>query len=97
MSPEIARKVVLFFHQRQAAAAGATAEIEALTTRETKILSQLAKGSLCKKIAHHMKTSADTDRTRLQQIYNKLQVHSRQEAVMKFLDRQTGPSGQTPA
>jgi len=90
MSPEIARKVVLFFHQRRTAAAQASAEMEALTKRETEILSQLAKGSLYKEIADHMGISLDTVRSHLQHIYNKLQVHSRHEAVMKFLGKQPG-------
>lgn len=81
MSPEIARKVVLFFHQRR----NEKAELEALTQRETEILSQLAKGSLYKEIADTMSISLDTVRTHLQHIYNKLQVHSRHEAVLKFL------------
>lgn len=87
MSPEIARKVVLFFHQRQAIAPEASAKMETLTKRETEILSQLAKGSLYKEIAEHMGISLDTVRTHLQHVYNKLQVHSRHEAVLKFLDR----------
>jgi DNA-binding NarL/FixJ family response regulator len=91
MSPEIARKVVLFFHQRRLGAAEASAEIEALTKRETEILSQLAKGDLYKEIAEHMGISLDTVRSHLQHIYNKLQVHSRHEAVMKFLGQQGVP------
>lgn len=87
MSPEIARKVVLFFHHRRAAANEAMAQMELLTKRETEILSQLAKGSLYKEIAAQMNISLDTVRSHLQHIYNKLQVHSRHEAVLKFLDR----------
>jgi DNA-binding NarL/FixJ family response regulator len=66
MSPEIARKVVLFFHQRRADASAASAQMELLTKRETEILSQLAKGSLYKEIADHMNISLDTVRTHLQ-------------------------------
>jgi DNA-binding NarL/FixJ family response regulator len=87
MSPEIARKVVLFFHQRRADASQASAQMESLTKREAEILSQLAKGSLYKEIAAQMNISLDTVRSHLQHIYNKLQVHSRHEAVLKFLDR----------
>lgn len=83
MSPEIARKVVLFFHKRQTA----TEKLEQLTKREIEILTQLAKGSLYKEIADAMNISLDTVRTHLQHIYNKLQVHSRTEAVLKFLGR----------
>jgi DNA-binding NarL/FixJ family response regulator len=85
MSPEIARKVVLFFHRRRAA----TVELDLLTKREVEILSQLARGNLYKEIADHMNISLDTVRSHLQHIYNKLQVHSRHEAVMKFLGRKT--------
>jgi len=91
MSPEIARKVVLFFHQRQTASKEATDEFEALTKREREILSQLARGSLYKEIADHMGISLDTVRTHLQHIYNKLQVHSRHQAVLKFLGNQAKP------
>ena len=81
MSPEIARKVVLFFHKRR----DLTTEMEQLTSRETEILSLLAKGHLYKEIADKMNISLDTVRTHLQHIYNKLQVHSRHAAVLKFL------------
>jgi len=83
MSPEIARKVVLFFHRRR----DTSAKMEQLTKREIEILTQLAKGSIYKEIANHMNISLDTVRTHLQHIYNKLQVHSRHEAVLKFLDQ----------
>jgi DNA-binding NarL/FixJ family response regulator len=87
MSPEIARKVVLFFHQRHSGATQVSAQMESLTKREAEILSQLAKGSLYKEIAAQMNISLDTVRSHLQHIYNKLQVHSRHAAVLKFLDR----------
>ena len=83
MSPEIARKVVLFFHKRR----DNSEKLEQLTKREVEILTQLSKGSLYKEIADHMSISLDTVRTHLQHIYNKLQVHSRHEAVLKFLGR----------
>lgn len=92
MSPEIARKVVLFFHQRRNAAA----ELEQLTRRETEILSELARGSLYKEIADQMNISLDTVRSHLQHIYHKLHVRTRTEAVLKFLGR-SGSSGQRPA
>ena len=86
MSPEIARKVVLFFHKRR----DETAKIEQLTKREVEILTLLAKGSLYKEIADQMGVSLDTVRTHLQHVYQKLQVHSRHEAVSKFLGRDEG-------
>jgi DNA-binding NarL/FixJ family response regulator len=89
MSPEIARKVVLFFHQRRTTAA----ELENLTKRETEILSLLAKGSLYEEIADQMNISLDTVRSHLQHIYNKLRVRTRTEAVVKYLDRHSDVRG----
>jgi DNA-binding NarL/FixJ family response regulator len=83
MSPEIARKVVTFFHKSPSA----KAEVDQLTKRETEILSQLAKGYMYKEIADNMGISMETVRTHLQHIYGKLQVHSRTEAVVKFLNK----------
>ena len=91
MSPEIARKVVLFFHQRRNAAV----ELEQLTRRETEILSQLARGNLYKEIADQMNISLDTVRSHLQHIYHKLHVRTRTEAVLKFLGRPR-EAGQRP-
>lgn len=93
MSPQIARKVVQFFHKRQ----GTTGELEQLTKRETEILSQLAKGSLYKEIADEMKISLDTVRTHVQHIYGKLQVHSRTEAVVKYLELQGQSEDKPPS
>lgn len=81
MSPEIARKVVSFFHKTPTQAAG----VSELTKRETEILTQLAKGYLYKEIADNMGIGIETVRTHLQHVYGKLQVHSRTEAVVKFL------------
>jgi DNA-binding NarL/FixJ family response regulator len=83
MSPEIARKVVTHFHQvgRQ------QGELDALTPRERDILDQLSKGCPYKEIAANTGLSIDTVRTHLRSIYDKLHVHSRTEAVVKYLGR----------
>lgn len=83
MSPEIARKVVGFFHKKTTS----SADVEQLTKRETEILSQLAKGYMYKEIADNMGIGMETVRTHLQNIYGKLHVHSRTEAVVKFLNK----------
>jgi DNA-binding NarL/FixJ family response regulator len=83
MSPEIARKVVSFFHR----ATASQSEVGQMTKRENEILSQLAKGYMYKEIADNMGISIETVRTHLQNIYGKLHVHSRTEAVVKFLNR----------
>lgn len=93
MSPQIARKVVQFFHRRSQS----SGELEQLTKRETQILSQLAKGRLYKEIADEMTISLDTVRTHLQHIYGKLQVHSRTEAVVKYLELQDQGDRKSPS
>ena len=81
MSPQIARQVVTFFHQR---AQGGMPE---LTVREREVLDLLATGSLYKEIAVRLGVTIDTVRTHLRHIYDKLQVHTRTEAVVKYLQR----------
>jgi RNA polymerase sigma factor (sigma-70 family) len=80
MSPEIARQVVGFFQR-----AHAQPDMESLTPREREILDQLAKGYLYKEIADRLGISLDTVRNHLRKVYEKLHVHSRTEAVLKFL------------
>ncbi len=80
MSPRIARQVVSFFHRRPAEKG-----IAVLTAREREVLELLAKGSLYKEIAATLGVTIDTVRTHLRNIYEKLHVHSRTEAVVKYL------------
>ena len=83
MSSQIARKVVASFQKpRQSASMDAQ-----LSEREQQVLECLAKGLLYKQIAAQMGISFGTVRTYLQRIYEKLHVHSRTEAVVKFLQR----------
>jgi DNA-binding NarL/FixJ family response regulator len=81
MSANIARKVVATF-QEQAKKAVETAQ---LTPREDEILGQLAKGLSYKEIADKLSIGLETVRTHIRSIYEKLQVRSRTEAVVKFL------------
>ncbi len=81
MSPHIARKVVQYFHQR-----GPTKhETEDLTDREREVLEHLAKGYLYKEIADALGIGVETVRRHLSNIYGKLHVHTRTEAVLKHL------------
>ncbi len=82
MSPQIARQVVSFFH-RSPSADG----LAVLTAREREVLELLATGSLYKEIAGRLGLSLDTVRTHLRKIYEKLHVHSRTEAVLKYLGK----------
>lgn len=82
MSSYIARKVVQSFRPSRQAG-----EKLPLSERERQILQQLAKGYRYKEIADALDISLDTVRTHLRRIYEKLHVHSRTEAVVKFLGR----------
>lgn len=79
MSSQIARKVVQTFHSVGAF----SKEVETLTIREQEILSYLAKGYRYKEIADTLFISVETVRTHLRNIYEKLHVRSRTEAVLK--------------
>jgi DNA-binding NarL/FixJ family response regulator len=83
MSREIARKVVLSF-QRPAAN---FATENSLTGREEEILSNLVKGLLYKEIAVKLFIDVETVKTHIRHIYEKLQVHTRSEAIVKYLGK----------
>jgi DNA-binding NarL/FixJ family response regulator len=81
MSPEVARRVVSVFRDIRPPARGACR----LTPQETELLKLLVEG-------HHYKTAADvmgitvnTVSFHLKNVYAKLQVHSKSEAVAKAL------------
>jgi len=81
MSGEIARKVVQTFlkpalHQFPEAN---------LTPREEEILSYLAKGYLYKEIANTLFINIETVRTHIHKIYQKLQVRTRTEVLLKYM------------
>ena len=81
MTGHIARKVVQYFNQR-----GSTdGEMEKLSNREREVLEYLARGSSYKEIASNISVSIDTVRAHIKGIYGKLHVHSRGEAVARFL------------
>ena len=82
MSGEIARKVVLSFQKGPAMNPS-----EGLTRREEEILAYLAKGYLYKEIAGLLFISVETVRTHIRNIYEKLQVRTRTEAILKFLGK----------
>ena len=58
-----------------------------LTAREQEILASLAKGKSYKEIAVDCKISGDTVRKHMARIYEKLHVHSRTAAILKYLGR----------
>jgi DNA-binding NarL/FixJ family response regulator len=61
-----------------------------LTQRETEVLAKLAEGLTVKEVATALDVSWDTVRNHVANIYSKLHVHSRSEAILKYLGRGPG-------
>lgn len=85
MTGEIARKVVRSFAVPGEPMAKTGKELERLTPRQEEILGLLARGYVTKEIADKLGISFDTVRFHLKDIYAKLHVRSRTEAVVKYL------------
>jgi DNA-binding NarL/FixJ family response regulator len=81
MTPQLARRVVQFFSK----VPEGVSPVSQLTPGEKEFLEQLANGYAYKEIADRMKISIDTVRSYVRTAYEKLHVHSRTEAVVKFL------------
>jgi DNA-binding CsgD family transcriptional regulator len=62
-------------------------ELARLTPREHEILALLSKGALAKEIADALGISIWTVHGHIKSIFEKLGVHSRTEAVVKFLQK----------
>jgi DNA-binding NarL/FixJ family response regulator len=82
MTPQLARRVVQYFNKP---ADGASSSLAGLTPGEKEFLNQLSNGYSYKEIADRMKISIDTVRSYVRTVYEKLHVHSRTEAVVKYL------------
>jgi DNA-binding NarL/FixJ family response regulator len=82
MSSNIARKLLnIFLHEKKAN------KKEVLSDRENELLQLLADGLLYKEIADRLYIGHGTVRQHLHNIYEKLHVHNRTEAVNKYFDR----------
>jgi len=79
MTPNMARKVVQFF-QKPAPEPGNSL----LSEREQQVLDLLVKGLLYKEISDTLQISQGTLHTYIRRVYEKLQVHSRAEAMIKM-------------
>jgi len=83
MSAQIARLVVNSFPEK-----GKNQKLyDTFTTREQEIITALAKGYSYKEIADKLLISIETVRTYLRNIYEKLQVHSKVEALNKVFPK----------
>jgi DNA-binding NarL/FixJ family response regulator len=83
MTPQIARLLAEYFWQIPKT----SSDLERLTAREEEVLDQLSKGFRYKEIAANLGIVTGTLYTHIASIYRKLHVHSRTEAVVKYLNR----------
>lgn len=96
MSAPIARRLVKFFGTDKvpgvAPAAPAIPQVQSveanatLTSREREVLDLMAEGLLYKEAADRLGLSVDTIRAHLRNIYKKLRVRNRTEAILKLSD-----------
>jgi DNA-binding NarL/FixJ family response regulator len=82
MSGHIARKIVASFQETEK-----NAELEKLSMREQEILQLLSKGLRYKEIGDKLFVSTETVRTHIRNIYQKLQVNSRTDALNKVFKK----------
>jgi DNA-binding NarL/FixJ family response regulator len=83
MSSSIARIVVEAFQNKPSK----DEQLDQLSTREREVLDLLAKGLLYKEIADQLAVSHNTVHTLVRRIYEKLQVHTRREAIERLQER----------
>ena len=79
MSANIARKLVTVFREQ----GKNETPLETLSNRENEILQLLSKGLLYKEIADQLSISTSTVRQHIHNIYEKLHVQNRTEALNK--------------
>lgn len=82
MSSNIARKVISSFQESEK-----NEELEKLSLREQEIIILLSQGYRYKEIADKLSLSTETVRTHIRNIYQKLQVNSRTDALNKVFKK----------
>jgi DNA-binding NarL/FixJ family response regulator len=88
MSAAIARRVVDRFRQAVPSPVGAEPSATSLLSpREREVLDHLAQGFLYKEIAPRLGISVETVRTHIRNIYEKLHVRTRTEALLRAFPR----------
>ena len=91
MSPPIARRMIEYFQKINSTPPPNTLpnvslpELATLSGREKEVLGHLANGVSVKEVASLLEISWETVRNHTANIYDKLHVHSRTEAVLKYL------------
>ncbi len=83
MTPSIALKTLKLFRNPLVIENKSDTELIQLTAREIEVLDQLSKGLKYYKIADNLILSVGTIRKHVENIYKKLQVHNKLEAIQK--------------
>ena len=83
MSANIARKLVSFFHEKETKRPA----LEQLSKRENELLLLLAEGLLYKEISDQLHISINTVKLHIHNIYDKLHVQNRTEALNKVFGK----------
>jgi DNA-binding NarL/FixJ family response regulator len=84
MSPSIARKIALSFNKEGYADPSQAA---LLTAREKEVIDLISKGKLEKEVAAELNISLKTVKAHISNMYTKLQVRTRVEALNKYFGR----------
>lgn len=84
MSPSIARQIALSFSKENHAD---PAQAALLTTREREVIDLISKGRLEKEVAAELNISVKTVKAHISNMYTKLQVRTRVEALNKYFGR----------
>lgn len=84
MSPSIARQIALSFNKPVQVP---TPESELLTSREREVIELISKGKLEKEVAAELFISLKTVKSHISNIYGKLHVRTRVEALNKYFGR----------
>lgn len=87
MNPSIAMKTLKLLRNPVAIQSEENAHEVSLTTREIDVLEQLGKGLSYTKIAYNLFISPSTVRKHIENIYKKLHVHNKLEAVQQARNR----------
>lgn len=89
MTPQLARQVVEYISAQSKTSKSSSSDLASLSPTQKTTLDELAQGYSYKEIADHLGISVDGVRNHIRKIYEKLHVHSRTEAVIKYLKRQS--------
>ncbi|MBK8701198.1 MAG: response regulator transcription factor [Saprospiraceae bacterium] len=84
MTPSIARKIAMSFSNNKQ---DTHHYDEVLTAREIEVINLISKGKLEKEVADELRISYKTVKSHITNIYSKLQVHTRVDALNKYFGR----------